>query len=194
MPRREPTVERMSVCAVSVVCAHQILNMPTTIGYAGAANSKNNANVELGPGQRSGDPFGHPTQSTDSAMSCHLITHSMNIDKGWRGKVLERTHGLSDCLPVCLSVSPSVSTHTDGKRVLHIRTYIYTPSTYVILGLTQAPSLTPICAPSPFTPHALLLRHQQQNSKKVSLIYSWKNLQRLETEKEQLELKSNWGP
>lgn len=45
MPRREPTVERMSVCAVSVVCVHQILNMPTTIGYAGAANSKNNANV-----------------------------------------------------------------------------------------------------------------------------------------------------
>lgn len=127
MPRREPTVERMSVCAVSVVCAHQILNMPTTIGYAGAANSKNNANVELGPGQRSGDPFGHPTQSTDSAMSCHLITHSMNIDKGWRGKVLERTHGLSDCLPVCLSVSQSVSTHTDGKRVLHI----HTQSTYI---------------------------------------------------------------
>lgn len=135
MPRREPPVERMSVCvsvyAVSVVCAHQILNMPTTIGYAGAANSKNNANVELGPGQRSGDPFGHPTQSTDSAMSCHLITHSMNIDKGWRGKVLERTDTwfvrLSTRLSVRLSLTLGLHPHRwqQNFAYTHIHTHIH---------------------------------------------------------------------
>lgn len=97
---------------------------------------------------------------------------------------------------VCQTVYPFVcpSPPTQMAREFCIYIHIYTYIRYVILGLTQAPSLTPICAPSPFTPHALLLR-QQQTAKKVSLIYSWKNLQRLarnRNRKEQLELKSNW--
>lgn len=135
MPRREPTVERMSVC-ISVcvcVCSECCLctsNIEHAHNYWLCRRSKQQkqcqCTIELGPGQRSGDPFGHPTQSTDSVMSCHLITHSMNIDKGWRGKVLERTHGLSDCLPVSVFPSLHLSPPTQMAREFCIYIHSYT--------------------------------------------------------------------